>query len=144
MLTCSDKRGHQQLNTDWLKSIVSTGVPCGDHIHRNPAQRRGSLRQNCHTGSRPPAKTHTSQTAGSSILQPHHKLRGTTGPARAGECHYLRGIICHSSTELLPLCLPHPSISLATEKTESNSLTVFTDPSVRKRVTSDCSRFLLY
>lgn len=116
MLTCSDKRGHQQLNTDWLKSTVSTGVPCGDHIHRNPAQRRGSLRQNCHTGSRPPAKTHTSQTAGTSILQPHHKLRGTTGPARPGECHYLRGIICQSAQSFCPCVYLIPQFPLQQRK----------------------------
>lgn len=101
MLTCSDKRPPAAY-TGWLKSTVSTSVPCGDHIHRNPAQRRGSLRQNCHAGSRPPAKTHTSQTAGTSILQPHHKLRGTTGPACPGECHYLKGIICHSAQSFCP------------------------------------------
>lgn len=106
---------------------MSTIAPCGDHTHKNPAQRKGSLRQNYHTRSRPTAKTHTSNswnkypptsTTNSEVQPDQHVQVSATTCEKSFE-------ILSLSTALLPLCLPHPSISLATEKTESNSSTVF-------------------
>lgn len=127
ILTCSDKRGYQQLtltiavwNQKWAQ-LLPVGITSTKTQHRGEgAWGRNATQEAGHQ----PRLTHLKQLEQVSSNQHSGEQLDQHVQVSATTWEKLFEILS-LSTVLLPLCLPHPPISLATEKTESNSLTFF-------------------